>query len=359
MQDAKLAAAPGDGDIEKAMVFFAPDGKSVVYGVWQSGGKIAAFHGDKKLGEWWHINGVSFAPDGRLAFLAQGDDIVELHVGPDKHEFPEGVAPVFSPDGKRVAFAAKKGEKWALHVDGKRGDEFDEVRDPAFTADGKTVCVVRNDHRWAVAVDGKPGDWFDLAGLISLHGPTIAFVANSGAKTDASGVFQGGGKCFAVVDGKKGPEFDIVRRAAFSPDGKTIAYAANLGGSLDYLGAGEGGKWHVVVNGEKGPAFDAVGEPAVTAAVAHFALDGNKLVACVGDRRVDIEGDAYDLALSPDGKTLAYRLRKESKWVLRAGDATSEEFDAAWPPAFSPDGKKISFGALKGRELWWKTLDIK
>jgi hypothetical protein len=41
-------------------------------------------------------------------------------------------------------------------------------------------------------------------------------------------------------------------------------------------------------------------------------------------------------------------------------DNKGEEFDDWYSaPFFSADGKKVAFGARKGRELWWKVREVK
>ena len=50
--------------------------------------------------------------------------IEETRLGPI---VPKGVNTVFSPDGKRVAYAARKGAKWLVVVDGQQGAEYDEI----------------------------------------------------------------------------------------------------------------------------------------------------------------------------------------------------------------------------------------
>lgn len=41
------------------------------------------------------------------------------------------------------------------------------------------------------------------------------------------------------------------------------------------------------------------------------------------------------------------------------GDKKGEGFDHVSNLVFSPDGSKLAFGAVKGRELWWKVMDMK
>jgi len=41
------------------------------------------------------------------------------------------------------------------------------------------------------------------------------------------------------------------------------------------------------------------------------------------------------------------------------GDCIGDAFEQVGDPVFSPDGKKVAHGARKGRELWWKVMEVK
>jgi len=48
---------------------------------------------------------------------------------------------IFSPDSKRMAFQAMKGEKWLAVVDGQAGTEYDGIGTLIFSPDSKTRGV--------------------------------------------------------------------------------------------------------------------------------------------------------------------------------------------------------------------------
>jgi len=60
--------------------------------------------------------------------------------------------PVFSWDGRHVAFTTPRGQKTQrVIVDGKAGAEYDAVTDPIFSPDSRRVAyVVRKGGKWLV-----------------------------------------------------------------------------------------------------------------------------------------------------------------------------------------------------------------
>ena len=71
--------------------------------------------------------------------------------------------PIFSADGKHVAYAALAKNKWRVVVDGREGPEYQDFRQPpAFSPDGKHVAyAVEQDEKWRLVLDGQEGALFD------------------------------------------------------------------------------------------------------------------------------------------------------------------------------------------------------
>jgi len=105
-------------------------------------------------------------------------------------------------------------------VDGKPGPEWDEVRPPIFSADGRRVAYFAvQDKKWFPVVDGQPGPRFDDFSVRSLR------MSPDGAHV-AYGVFTGS-RMHIFIDGQPGPEFDAIGRNGPAFDG---------GGALEYIG---------------------------------------------------------------------------------------------------------------------------
>ena len=93
--------------------------------------------------------------------------VVDGQLGPEY----DGVgSPVFSADGKRVAYVVQKGAKRLAVVDGQPGPEYDDIKvslfpvewSPIFSADGKRVAyAAKKGAKWLVVIDGQPGPEYD------------------------------------------------------------------------------------------------------------------------------------------------------------------------------------------------------
>ena len=76
------------------------------------------------------------------------------------NEYDETGLALFSPDGKHVAYAAKKGAKAVVVLDGREGPEFDQigVSYVLFSPDGAhTGYTAQSGGKWMAVVDGKAG----------------------------------------------------------------------------------------------------------------------------------------------------------------------------------------------------------
>jgi len=91
-----------------------------------------------------------------------------------------------------VAYAAKRGEKWFVVLNGKEGPEFDMVVTPMFSPDGRKLVYRARD-----------------------KGKRFVVVADA-----------------ATRDHRRQPEYEMVFQAAFSEDGRSVAYGVKDGNQL-------------------------------------------------------------------------------------------------------------------------------
>jgi WD40 repeat protein len=250
-------------------------------------------------------------------------------------------------DGIRHAFVARKGNAPAFGVviDGAMDRPNVDPNDgaPVFSPDGKRLAYIAQEgSQRFVVLDGKPGAKYE-----AVYKGTLTFSPDSKRLAYFAGT---GGMRTVVLDGAEGtPHRDaMVSTLRFSPDGAKLAYAAQL----------ESGKWAIVVNGKAGAAFDYIG----SFTGVNWSPDSRRMAyAGLVDKQwgavVDDAGFPYDaiasIVFSPDSRRAAFQAQADGKWVvvvnspdgtyssrLKSDSVLSETL------AFTPDGKYLLYGAM-------------
>ena len=249
---------------------------------------------------------------------------------------------VFSPDSRRVAFAAERQGKFLVVVDGTEGPSFDDNYNPVFSPDSQHVSYIAGQvgSRSAI-VDGEivSGKYPDVGGgtgvVFSPDGRRMAFAVVSGPNQE-----------FVVIDGHEEPPYDSVGRAFFSPDSRRVLYTAF-----------RAGKAFVVLDGVPGKVYDVIGYPTQpfspdSQRVVHLAArDGKQMVVVDGK-----EEGAYEeipwLWFSPDSRRVAYRAQRGGKkFAVVDGDA-GKSYDLIFGPMFSPDSRRVAYFAERAAKTF-------
>jgi WD40 repeat protein len=264
-------------------VAFSPDGGTLAVG--DGGGSVHLWdRGGGRMRDVFHVGGVgraehvAFSPDGKtLARVGDEVDLCEAASGKETARF-EGQAAAFAPDGRTLAVA--HGPGLGL-VDARTGRErptdaghTGPLRALAFTPDGKTLATAALDRsvRFWDAATGK--ETTGTRGQ-AVHASSLAF-APDGRRLVAGASLSGtihANYLTCVWDAATGRaqplrfpgHSETVHRTLFAADGKTF-FTASAAGDV------------------------AVWDPVTGKELRRFK-DANRRV--------------YDLALSPDGKTLA------------------------------------------------------
>jgi Tol biopolymer transport system component len=219
--------------------YFSKDGKHFAYEAQRGDLRFVVIDG-RQDGPFGDAGLWDFSPDFDIYTAgAEGKKFFVWH-GQKQKAYESIGEPVLSPDGKKLAYAARNGEKNLVVVNGEEGKAYQAVETPVFSLDGNQMAYLASEngvHSFPVK-NGKeenkqgylvlPGGWF------SPDGKQFAFAALT---TDAQ-------KQFIVLDGKSQGEFQTVSFPFWSSDGSRFAYIAT-----------RDDKQFLVINGREGERY--------------------------------------------------------------------------------------------------------
>jgi dipeptidyl aminopeptidase/acylaminoacyl peptidase len=326
-----LAAAPhGYGDLA-----LSPDGSRIATVEQVSGSGAAVLERSARDGRvlatidpcaTCSYSGLTFGPDGRLAFLAHDEStglvMLDTAVGQRVHNVASvaglASAPRFSPDGKRIALLVTlNAQKQAgatqpgVRLIGEIGEHHDERRiavfDTAGTVTADAVAPVSPAGRYIYEYDWTPDGAAFVVTSAQGNGDANWWVAT----LDAVDARTGAVRQIAKPD----TQLNFPR---VSPDGKTVAY---IGGLMSDFGA-VGGDVYTVPFAGGTPTDITAGSRTTNTSL--FWLPG-------GLRATTLAGDTMQVtALTADGTPTVLWQRKAT---LSAGDGRV---------AFSRDGRSMA-----------------
>jgi Tol biopolymer transport system component len=209
------------------------------------------------------------------------------------------------PDGKRLAYYERDGNRSFVTVDGLRDSRFDRIADGGtsallFSPDSKHIAFVAGTSAgWSVVLDGKPGAAF------ATQPSRLAFSPDS---QHLAFVDSTGGSQAVVLDGKGGQAYAEIKELCFGRTGGHVAYAARV----------DPGHWVAVVDDKATPPGSAY-------------------------------LDVTDLCLNTDGTRSAFRAREQDtpqQWRVIIDGRAGDPFTViAGGPIFSDAGNHVAYTA--------------
>ena len=241
-----------------------------------------------------------------------------------------GVQVWFSPDGKRMAYAATRGHP-VLVVDGAVMPTRRDIRAFAFSPDSRRVAVIEAGVSvWFDATLVAKGDGFDRL-VFSPDSKHAAWVEGPAALRDV------------MIDGRRGPFFRQVLGPVFMPSSKSFIYPAQAKV-----------KWSVVGWTEDAGAWEEMGDVVLStdgSRIAFRARSANRWAVVSGKPGPGFD-EVSDPVFSLDGSRLAYRAREANAWYLVRDGKKGPGYVAVGNPVFSPDASHVAFTAsADGKDL--------
>lgn len=317
---------------------------------------------------------------GDITLLGTGQVLAKRRLSCRDRQFPkhDGIglgSVVFSPDSKRLCYAALIGDFWHVVLDDKLGPGYEGIVDmaPVFSPDSSRLAYgVKTGGDCAIVVDREMEKSFDgiLAGTFkfSPDSDRHVYAAKRGADT------------VVVLNGRIIDQGAEVSDILFSPDGSSLAYAVRRGtgwavvtrgkrekeficddflrgslrfgvdaSSLSYV-AVKAKKTIVVVNGEESECNERIVKVIFSEdskRQALVAIRDSRVCLVVDGREVEGYEDFTFSAFvfSPGGKRWACPAKRGRKWYMLTSDGAMGPYDAllAVTPAFSPDSDHLAY----------------
>jgi Tol biopolymer transport system component/DNA-binding winged helix-turn-helix (wHTH) protein len=344
----------------------------------------------------------TFSPDGnQIAFAWDGEkgdnlDIYVKQVGTEAllrltTDPAEDIDPLWSPDGRAIAFTRFKGESAELYLISPLGGPE------------RKIAERREIRHWVRSIvlhtsDWSPdGKWLAISEATSSRDPVNLFLLSpesgekrrittppTGANGDGNAVFSPDGKTIAFVRYGSGGASDLylaslegaaprrltfdnatIMKLAWMPDGREILFLSNRSGG------GFSSLWRIPASGGTPALVESAGTDLSGFAISRRSnrLAWSQTIANINVWQIELAGTTtlrhpaktlisstrQDVSpqFSPDGRKIAFASNRTGNWEIwvcdsdgrNAAPLTSFNHSITGSPRWSPDGRQIVFDA--------------
>ena len=264
--------------------------------------------------------------NGRLAYAAKREEKWCFVNDGAEGTFYDNLGGAKEINGK-LAYRAKRGDKWCIVYDGVEGIFYDDIR-WLVEINGKLAYQAEREGKWCIVNDGVEGTFYDDLGDPKEINGKLAYQAKRGDKW-----------CI-VSDGVEGDFYDYV--------GQPV----EINGKLAYK-ARRGDKWCIVFDGVEGTFYDDTGDlKQINGKLTYRAKRGGKWCIVFDE----VEGTFYDDTgdLKQINGKLAYAAQREGKWCIVYDGVEGAFYDDVRDPV-EVNGK-LAYRARKG-DKWCLVVD--
>lgn len=340
-------------NVNSSIVSYSPDGEEIVYASWKgehsdsgwnlwvlpaSGGKARKLTSSAGRDHY-----PSWSPDGsKIAFCRGQVGTRDIWVVPSDggtarrltQHAADDLLPSWSPDGRWIAFVSKRSgntDIWIVRADGGQPLQVTDTPEyvdlmPAWSPDGSQLTITSTPvfySLWVGDMDG--GHWYNL---------TTDILSNNWARTAA---WSPDGKDIAYL--KKGPEgIDIWKFSKGSEDPVPVTRSGNALAGLSFSPDGK----RIVFVGQKDGRDHIWSVPAAGGEAIQIA---------------STDGYHSSVSFSPDGQNLVFGANPGEIWDVFVAPVAGGELrrlvdwpTVDWGAAWSPDGEHIAFVSFRQEE---------
>ncbi len=281
--------------------------------------------------------GISYSPDGnRLAFWGYDPKLKKEHVNLDGQNgapYDEVKDFVFSPNNKRFAYWAKKGQKWTAVIDGKEEASYDypsESSAKSKYSPGRIIFSEDSNHI-AYSINYKDRSYFIIDGKPEKeYSKLFSFIFSPDSEHYAYIGFSDRNASSVVIDGEEQKSYPLIIRPSltFSPDSRHFCYFVGAEVSHPYEDTWGRGQVFLVLDGKE-----------QTTTYTYDAL----------------MNDLFLPVFSPDSQSIAYYASKKElgdkrakKEILVVNNSESSSWhNLIGQPIFSPDSESVALHGYK------------